>query len=247
MRTGLFTVLFTLALFASGCALKQHDFSSGPSVASSATGCTAPAPIHVHFRDIAARAGIHFKHYSGAYGGKLMPETMGSGVAFIDYNGDGYQDIFIVNSRDWTDNEVETFRNRKWVSREREIASRRKGAERMAVVGRHARRLRSRQRNLAALYRNNKNGTFSNVIQGSGLEVEMYGMGAAVGDYDNDGRPDLYVTALDHNYLFHNRGNGQFREVAGQAGRARFWLEYQRRMGRLRQRRITRSLCLPLC
>jgi hypothetical protein len=86
---------------------------------------------------------------------------------------------------------------------------------------------------LPALYRNNGNGTFTDVTQGSGLDVPMYGLGIAAGDYDNDGRPDLYVTALGGNRLFHNEGGGRFRDVtqrAGVAGRdmstSTVWLDY---------------------
>ena len=67
-------------------------------------------------------------------------------------------------------------------------------------------------------YHNNKNGTFTDVTRGSGLDVEMYAMGIAVADYDNDGRPDIYITALDGDHLFHNEGNGKFRDVTAQSG-----------------------------
>ncbi|HEX8236098.1 MAG TPA: CRTAC1 family protein [Abditibacteriaceae bacterium] len=229
MKAGLLIVLVVLAVLTEGCAFKPQD-AIPPE-----TRRAAPLSIPVHFNDITARAGLHFNHNNGAYGGMLLPETMGSGVAFIDYNGDGYQDIFLVNSRDWTVNEVKAFRNRPWTSSEREIAGSRKGAEAMTAVGRHAPRPRQGQRSIAALYRNNKNGTFSDMTRGSGLEVEMYGMGVAVGDYDHDGRPDLYVTALKRNYLFRNVGNGRFHEVAEQAGvldsgwsTSAAWVDYDR-------------------
>jgi len=66
------------------------------------------------------------------------------------------------------------------------------------------------RRSVAALYHNNHNGTFTDVTAGSGLDVEMYGMGVAIADYDNDGREDVYITALDGDHLFHNEGNGKF-------------------------------------
>ena len=86
-----------------------------------------------------------------------------------------------------------------------------------------------------ALYHNNRNGTFTDVTKGSGLDVEMYGMGVAIGDYDNDGRDDVYITALEGDRLFHNEGDGKFRDVTRQAGiqNANFgtsaaWLDYDR-------------------
>src|SRR5260370_4796936 len=66
------------------------------------------------------------------------------------------------------------------------------------------------QKSLPALYRNNRNGTFTDITRGSGLDVEMYGMGVAVADYDNDGRHDVYITAIDWDRLFHNVGHGKF-------------------------------------
>jgi hypothetical protein len=90
-------------------------------------------------------------------------------------------------------------------------------------------------RSLAALYRNNGNGTFTDITAGSGLDIEMYGMGVAVADYDNDGREDIYITALDGDHLFHNEGGGKFRDVTHAAGiqNASFgtsaaWLDYDR-------------------
>ena len=91
------------------------------------------------------------------------------------------------------------------------------------------------RRNLHALYRNNRNGTFTNITAGSGLDVEMYGLGVAVADYDNDGRQDVYITALEGDRLFHNEGGGKFRDVTKAAGisNANFgtsaaWLDYDR-------------------
>jgi hypothetical protein len=153
-------------------------------------------PGAVHFTDITQSAGIKFRHNSGRTGKKYLPETLGSGAAFIDYDNDGWPDIFLVNSKDWTP--------------------------------------RGR-RSLGALYHNNHNGTFTDVTAGSGLDIELYGMGISVGDYDNDGRDDIYVTALDGDRLFHNEGNGKFRDVTKAAGiqNASFgtsaaWLDYDR-------------------
>src|SRR5580704_2048607 len=127
----------------------------------------------VKFTDVTAAAGIHFVHNSGRAGKKWLPETMGSGCAFFDADGDGWPDILLVNGKDWTPR------------------------------GRHT---------TAALYHNNHDGTFSDLTRGSGLDVEIYGLGVAIGDYDNDGRDDVYITALGGDHLFHNEGNGKFRD-----------------------------------
>jgi len=134
----------------------------------------------VRFTDVTATAGIHFRHNSGAFGKKYLPETMGSGVCAIDYDGDGWQDILFVNSMDWPEHKT--------------------------------------AKSTVALYHNNHDGTFTDVTRGSGLDVEIYGLGCAVGDYDNDGRDDIYITALDGNHLFRNLGNGKFADVTARAG-----------------------------
>jgi len=139
----------------------------------------AAAPSGITFTDVSAIAGITFTHNSGRAGKKFLPETLGSGAAFIDADGDGWRDIILVNSKDWAP------RGRK---------------------------------NLSAFYRNNGNGTFTNLTAGSGLDVEIYGLGIAVGDYDNDGRDDVYITALEGDRLFHNEGKGKFRDVTRMAG-----------------------------
>jgi len=91
------------------------------------------------------------------------------------------------------------------------------------------------RKSLPALYRNNHDGTFTDITAGSGLDIEMYGMGVAIGDYDNDGRDDIYITALEGDRLFHNEGHGKFRDVTRQAGiqNANFgasaaWFDYDR-------------------
>ncbi|HJY85664.1 MAG TPA: CRTAC1 family protein [Candidatus Acidoferrales bacterium] len=132
------------------------------------------------FRDITQAAGIRFVHNTGAFGRKYLPETMGPGVAFIDYDGDGWQDIFLVNGMDWLGH--------------------------------------LRQHSTPRLYRNNHEGTFTDVTVRAGLAVELYGLGVAVGDYDNDGHDDLFVTALGQSHLFHNNGDGTFTDVTRSAG-----------------------------
>jgi hypothetical protein len=134
----------------------------------------------IEFTDVTAQAGIRFKHNSGAFGKKYLPETMGSGVCFLDYDNDGWQDILFVNSMDWPEHQT--------------------------------------GKSFPALYHNNHDGTFTDVTRAAGLAVEMYGMGCAIGDYDNDGFPDIYITAVGTNHLFHNLRNGKFSDVTAKAG-----------------------------
>ena len=154
-----------------------------------------PSPT-VTFTDVTAQAGIHFNHNAGRSGKKYLPETLGSGCAFLDADGDGWPDILLLNGKDFTPHSRKT---------------------------------------LSALYRNNHNGTFTDITAGSGLDIEMYAIGVAIGDYDNDGRDDVYITALDGDHLFHNEGNGKFRDVTKASGiqNAGFgtsaaWLDYDR-------------------
>jgi len=134
----------------------------------------------VQLRDVTQKAGLRFVHNSGAFGKKFLPETMGPGVAFIDYDNDGWPDIFLVNGMDWPG---------------------------------HA-----KKHTTPKLYHNNHDGTFTDVTHKAGLDVEMFGMGVAVGDYDNHGYDDLFVTAYGQNHLFHNNGNGTFTDVTQKAG-----------------------------
>ena len=148
--------------------------------------------------DVTGPSGLAFRHNNGAYGGTLLPETLGSGCAFLDYDADGWQDVLLVNGMDWPGHK--------------------------------------RQRSTMRLYRNNRNGTFTDVTRAAGLDVELYGMGVAVGDYDNDGFPDLLVTCVGQNRLFRNTGRGTFADVtraSGLDGRAAFstsamWVDFDR-------------------
>ncbi len=150
------------------------------------------------FVDVTGAAGIHFEHNSGAYGGKLLPETLGSGCAFLDYDVDGWQDIMLVNSMDWPGHK--------------------------------------RQRTTLKLYHNNRNGTFTDVTKWAGLDVEMYGMGVAVGDYNNDGFPDIFITCVGQSRLFKNTGKGTFVDVTKASGllgkqglsTSAVWFDYDR-------------------
>jgi len=152
----------------------------------------------IKFEDVTASAGIRSTHNNGAFGKKWLPETMGSGVAFLDYDNDGWQDILMVNGADWAGH-----------------------------VKRHT---------TLALYHNNHDGTFTDVTRKAGLAVEMYGMGVAVGDFNNDGYDDIFITALGQNHLFRNNGDGTFTDVtkvAGLWGPIEFstsaaWVDYDR-------------------
>ena len=160
---------------------------------------TIAAQAQIQFRDITARAGLHFTHNNGAFGKKWLPETMGPGCAFIDYDNDGYPDILLVNGTDFA------------------------GHPHAGSTTPH-------------LYHNNRDGTFTDVTAKSGLGVPMFGLGVAIGDYDNDGFDDIFITAMGQSHLFHNNGNGTFTDVtkpAGMIGPDEFstsaaWVDYDR-------------------
>ncbi len=167
--------------YASTAPIISSALLSEPAVVEKSSVASSPRPSGpITFTDITAQAGIHFKHNSGAFGKKYLPETMGSGVCFIDYDNDGWQDILLVNSMDWPGHKT--------------------------------------AKSFPALYHNNKDGTFTDVTKQAGLAVEMYGLGCTVGDYDNDGYDDIYITALGSNHLFRNLGNGKFADVTAKAG-----------------------------
>jgi hypothetical protein len=132
------------------------------------------------FTDVTAAAGIRFKHTSGAFGKKYLPETIGAGCAFLDFDADGWHDVFLVNSSEWPG--------------------------------------RSTTKSFPALYRNNRDGTFTDVTKAAGLALELYGIGVAAADYDNDGRPDIFLAALGGSRLFRNLGDGRFADVTTKAG-----------------------------
>jgi hypothetical protein len=152
-----------------------------------------------HFRDVTAQAGIHFTHNNGAFGKKWLPETIGPGCAFIDYDKDGYPDILLINGEDFPGHS-------------------------------HA------GATTPKLYHNNGDGTFTDVTRKAGLAIPMFALGAAIGDYDNDGFDDIFITALGQSHLFHNNGNGTFTEVTKSAGMwgpnefstSAAWVDYDR-------------------
>jgi len=150
-------------------------FPAPPAAPGTVTGNSS-----IHFADIARQAGIHFSHNTGAFGNKYLPETMGAGCAFLDYDNDGKPDILLIDGKDFPGH--------------------------------------VRKHTAMKLYHNNGNSTFTEVTAKAGLKVEIYGMGVAVGDYDNDGWEDVYVTGLGEAHLFHNERNGAFKDVTKSAG-----------------------------
>ena len=164
----------------------------------SSFGAPQNAALGFRFTDVTSEAGIQFRHNSGAFGGKFLPETLGSGCAFLDYDRDGWQDILLINGADWPGHR--------------------------------------KNRTTLRLYRNNRNGTFTDVTTRAGLDIEMYGMGVAVGDYNNDGFPDILVTCVGQNRLFRNTGKGNFVDVTNSAGLGKregfstsaLWFDYDR-------------------
>ncbi|MGH9757597.1 MAG: FG-GAP repeat domain-containing protein, partial [Candidatus Acidiferrales bacterium] len=140
------------------------------------------SPALPAFEEIPPSAsGITWRHVNGRSAEMYLPETVGAGCGFIDYDNDGWMDIYLVNSGacDFY-NPVPRLRN--------------------------------------ALYRNNRDGTFTDVTEKAGVPGNAYGMGVAVGDYDGDGFPDLYVTQYNRSILYHNNGDGTFTDVTAKAG-----------------------------
>ncbi|HLJ92964.1 MAG TPA: CRTAC1 family protein [Gemmataceae bacterium] len=180
--------LLAAALLCCGCGSRAIPVPNAPTI-----GPALPSKVtqgiqfpNLRFTDITAKAGIHFEHVNGAFGKKLLPETMGSGVAFLDYDNDGLQDLLFVNGCYWPGYEG------------------------------------GKAAPLMALYRNKGNGEFEDVTAKAGLAVTVYGMGVTVGDYDNDGWPDVFITAVGGNRLFRNVSDGQggrrFEDVTETAG-----------------------------
>ena len=141
------------------------------------------------FTDVSRSWGVNFKHDSKHSSQKYLPETMGAGVAAFDYNNDGFLDLFFVNAAELAD-----------------------------PMPAEAVPDKSKPRYWNRLYRNNGNGSFRDVTETAGVAGHSYGMGVAVGDYDNDGDSDLYVTNFGSNILYRNDGDGTFSDVTNDAG-----------------------------
>jgi hypothetical protein len=185
LRWSLLAVIALAVIAALTFYLVQRPAPQGPEQAIAAAPPEAQAtpavPPKATFTDVTRQAGIDFVHANGAYGMKLLPESMGGGAAFFDYDGDGDPDLLLVNSSDWPE------------------------------------RRASGPRPTSRLYRND-GGRFADVTAQAGLGgLSLYGMGAAAGDYDNDGDADLYLTAVGDGRLLRNQG-GVFEDATRQAG-----------------------------
>ena len=146
------------------------------------TNLPPPTPGSVIFRDVTEKAGIRFRHNNGASGNKYLPETLGSGCAFFDFDNDGWIDILLINGNSLTKNDRQP-------------------------------------KSTMALYRNNHDGTFTDVTAETGLNIPLVGMGVAVGDYDNDGWEDLFITTVGKSRLFRNVPGKNSGKSGGSAGR----------------------------
>ena len=178
MKSSLLCALLAVTLLGAGFVFAADRKTPSPPVKERTPAPTAPAGPR--FVEITRQAGISFVHNTGAFGKKFLPETMGPGCAFLDFDNDGNADILLVNGSDFPGHKS--------------------------------------KRTTLKLYRNNGNGTFTDVTARARLDVEIYGMGVAVGDYDNDGWDDIYVTALGESRLFHNEHNGTFKDVTKATG-----------------------------
>jgi len=166
----------------------------------------APTAALPTFADVTARSGVRFRNEASLTSQKYLPESMTGGVAMLDYDGDGWLDLFFVNGA---------------------------ALEDPMPAGKQPDKSDPRYWN--RLYHNNHDGTFTDVTEKAGIRGHSYGMGVAAGDYDNDGRPDLYVTNLGRNILYHNNGDGTFTDVTEKAGVAgggwstsACWVDYDR-------------------
>ena len=186
MRTSLcvlWLVIALLALVANAPSARAQKSSPYPA--------SAEHPAPAWFVDVAAKAGITVHNVNGsAISKRYIIESSGSGVAILDYDRDGWPDIFLVNGS--------TLPSEK-------------------VTG---------EAPTGHLFHNNRDGTFTDVTAKAGIAFTEWGQGACVGDYDNDGYDDIYVTAYGHNHLLHNQRNGTFRDASSESGTAGSGIEW---------------------
>ena len=187
------------ACLAQGCATPEEQAGKT---------ATEAVRVTVAFTDVTQEAGIRFEHHNGRSGRKYLPETLGSGAAFFDYDNDGDQDLFLVNSRPWSGSAGDV---------------------------------------TSELYNNQGDGRFEDATAFAQLDVPMYGLGAAPADYDNDGFKDLYVTVLDGDRLFRNRGGRHLRGRDRSGGDRQRPFRHQRGLVRLRSGRTPRPDGGQLC
>jgi hypothetical protein len=189
-----------LALGAAIGAGRAQNLGMGSRVVKpTARGKASGLPFHAHFVNVAQAAGLRAPViYGDVRTNDYILESMGCGVAFLDYDNDGWQDVLLLTGRRWQNTPA--------------------GAT-------------------IRLYRNNRDGTFADVTEKSGLGRSVWASGVTVGDYDNDGFDDIFVTCYGQNLLFHNNGDGTFSDVTERAGLQRAgthfgsgctWIDYDR-------------------
>jgi hypothetical protein len=166
--------------------LKKKPLESTPLTPGASHERQAREVPAITFTDVTATSGVRFRHTNGLSGHKLLPETMGGGVAIIDYDGDGKPDILFVNGCSWP------------------------GHGNPAIDAGPPPTLK--------LYRNLGGMKFEDVTEQVGLNVTLYGMGVAIGDFDNDGHPDIFVSCVGKHHLFRNVGGKKFEDVTERAG-----------------------------
>jgi enediyne biosynthesis protein E4 len=190
----LVTVAVLFDIFGAARAASQAARSGQNQSMNSTAASVSPSAKEGHpanFVDVTAASGVNFRGQAYHTSMKYLIETMGSGVALFDYNNDGRLDIFFVNG------------------------ARISAPEPLGMVPR-----KSGAQDWNRLYRQKEDGTFEDVTEQAGLQGDGYDMGVAVGDYDNDGYEDLYVTGYGGNRLYHNNGNGTFTDVTSPSGTA---------------------------
>jgi len=178
-----------LSLLTAALPVRGQKPASGESVRRRASVSEQPKAIPGKFRDVASSLGVNFRYVSSHTSKKYLIETMGAGVALFDYDNDGRLDLFLVNGTPLADPTPKGTIPQK-----------------------------AGPQDWNRLYHQKSDGTFEDVTEKAGLQGAGYGMGVAVGDYDNDGYEDLFVTAYGGNKLYHNNGDGTFTDVTEQAG-----------------------------